>query len=1047
MTLPAGWTLRWLLFGHSDSLTRLAWSADGSLVALPSMDGTVSIWDAKTGEVVRTVEHEALVLSVAFSPDGAFLASCVDDRRDPFDRLTVKELSYASLDSLIDAGYDPQADDWEADPFEDAVQPVPMAIRINEMATGALSATLWSERVTTPPVRIEWSPSGQLLITASHDGLGVWDVSSGELLRLSSSETDVTDVCFHGNDEIAAVTWSGVWTISDAEALKLTKRGSQNQTSYLCVASAGNSLLACGGKDGSIAVWNTDEAQLVRTLEGHPGAIRSLSCSHDGRLLASKGADGWVRLWDTESWDVVAELPEPLAANDELASLRFSPTELSLVTLDARGVEARLWELDPTEVLATDERPATTHYANAKIVLVGDTSVGKTGLGLVLAGEPFRPTESTHRRHVWLLDREVVSAEGESEIREVYLWDLAGQPGYRLLHQLHLQEVAVALVLFDAKAEREPFGGVRHWVRALRQAETVDLPRRTIPRLLIAARLDRGGPAVSDERVQQELLDGGFTAFHKTSAKQGWGVVELGDELRALIDWDEMPRVSSTGLFESVKEFLAAQQEQEQLLLSLDTMYRAYCANTAENVTREEFSTCLGRLAARGLVRPLSFGTLVLLQPELLDAYAAALVNAAREQPDAMGSLSEDDVLNARVQIPDDERIGDGELERLLLIACVEDLLRHEVALRENSDDGPMLIFPTQSRREPPPLAVPQQPWAEIQFEGPVQHVYATLAVRLAHSGFFDLRDTYVGATTFEHKGSEGVVGVSIEEPAEGLGMLTLFGAAEVGVTLQRSFEEFVVSHVRRRAMPSSVIVEPTTSCARCGYRVSAELRQQARVLDRAEITCPFCSTAIELGLERNEREADVVVRQMDHEANQQRDRAAARSTVQGKEEVREFDVFLAHNSKDAEAVARLAERLRERALNPWLDDEQVPPGRWFQDVIEAAVPNVRTAAMIVGQYGMGNWEREELRVFLAECAEADTPVIPILLGRKKLPTEFLFLRQRRWISMPSPEDDKALDLLVWGITGEDPRAKYRRRAGGGPGSPFAGPSTAPGEV
>ena len=43
-----------------------------------------------------------------------------------------------------------------------------------------------------------------------------------------------------------------------------------------------------------------------------------------------------------------------------------------------------------------------------------------------------------------------------TEYRELYLWDLAGQPNYHLIHQLHLDETYVALVMFDDQAERDP---------------------------------------------------------------------------------------------------------------------------------------------------------------------------------------------------------------------------------------------------------------------------------------------------------------------------------------------------------------------------------------------------------------------------------------------------------------------------------------------------------------------------------------------------------------------------------------------------------------
>jgi hypothetical protein len=43
-------------------------------------------------------------------------------------------------------------------------------------------------------------------------------------------------------------------------------------------------------------------------------------------------------------------------------------------------------------------------YINAKTILLGDTGVGKSGLGLVLSGQRYQPTDSTHGRQVWTFD-------------------------------------------------------------------------------------------------------------------------------------------------------------------------------------------------------------------------------------------------------------------------------------------------------------------------------------------------------------------------------------------------------------------------------------------------------------------------------------------------------------------------------------------------------------------------------------------------------------------------------------------------------------------
>ena len=61
---------------------------------------------------------------------------------------------------------------------------------------------------------------------------------------------------------------------------------------------------------------------------------------------------------------------------------------------------------------------------------------------MVLAGKDFTPTESTHGRRIWRLrEADPVADEQEpsGDSREVMLWDLAGQPGYRIVHQLHLE--------------------------------------------------------------------------------------------------------------------------------------------------------------------------------------------------------------------------------------------------------------------------------------------------------------------------------------------------------------------------------------------------------------------------------------------------------------------------------------------------------------------------------------------------------------------------------------------------------------------------------
>ena len=59
-------------------------------------------------------------------------------------------------------------------------------------------------------------------------------------------------------------------------------------------------ILASGGHDATIRLWDVATGQERTVLRGHVGYVHAVAYSPDGRNLASGGDDGLVRIWDAD---------------------------------------------------------------------------------------------------------------------------------------------------------------------------------------------------------------------------------------------------------------------------------------------------------------------------------------------------------------------------------------------------------------------------------------------------------------------------------------------------------------------------------------------------------------------------------------------------------------------------------------------------------------------------------------------------------------------------------------------------------------------------
>lgn len=134
-----------------------------------------------------------------------------------------------------------------------------------------------------------------------------------------------------------------------------------------------------------------------------------------------------------------------------------------------------------------------------------------------------------------------------------------------------------------------------------------------------------------------------------------------------------------------------------------------------------------------------------------------------------------------------------------------------------------------------------------------------------------------------------------------------------------------------------------------------------------------------------------------------------------------DFDVFLCHNSQDKDAVRQMNIRLKSKNIRTWFDEEQLPPGRLWQELLEEQIGQIKTAAVFVGQSGLGPWQDIEIRAFLSEFVRRRCPLIPVILDDcNHVPQLPLFLKQFTWVDFRK-HDPEPFKRLVWGITGRRP--------------------------
>lgn len=406
------------LRGHKERVGAASYSPDGKRIVTASGDKTARVWDAASGELLKTLAgHTERVSSAVYSAEGTqILTASADKTARIWDARTGKTvLTIEGGEEAVDSA------DFSPD-----------GTRVITVSSGKAVARLWDAVTGKPIVTLRAPPAKQPENPAQ-------PLPEGRVMILSSNAVEAAGF-FPDNTRVFMASQDGTVSIWDAATGAMIS-SFNDEAAFIHTArlSRDGKLLAIASDTGAVRVWNLENGKLAISLD-HDGAVSEAVFSADGSRIVAAAGDR-VELWDVERGEPLIIIA---GFEDSASSVAFSPDGSHIVTATGEEKTARIWRVRP-------DKPLTQIIDTGKIefaVLSADGKRMVTGTNTEFYKTTFRVWDTATGRSIWTV--------GEYETRAA--WADLSPDGARLVtsydNNVRVWDIVTRRMLFSLPGHR-----------------------------------------------------------------------------------------------------------------------------------------------------------------------------------------------------------------------------------------------------------------------------------------------------------------------------------------------------------------------------------------------------------------------------------------------------------------------------------------------------------------------------------------------------------------------------------------------------------------